>query len=326
MENKYLCTVKHMPISLSCEAGGERPCDNVLFCTFFSKKANLLHYANVCNKDISDNFLYSTFTGKERDEETGYGYFGARYMDHELMTMWLSVDPLSDKYPGISPYAYCAWNPVKLVDPDGQFPIFPLILAVKGIARGVEHFSHNSDIRTCAYAVNHPYNAVRTGRIIDGGKNGISSFAHNFSVGMCDAANLSRGPEGSQRNAIRHTLWQAMLTNELGSDQAERIGNNHENGPKSDLSQRTFVTMAEADMVCDQLNNAIGRSIGERNMGANNTTMAEKVATEFLNNGLWTATKNSDGSFSIGKTKINNTEYQKVIKELQNMNNYGLHE
>ena len=61
-----------------------------------------------------------TFTGKERDEETGYGYFGARYMDHELMTMWLSVDPMADKYPSISPYAYCAWNPVKLVDPDGR--------------------------------------------------------------------------------------------------------------------------------------------------------------------------------------------------------------
>ena len=60
------------------------------------------------------------FTGKERDEETGYGYFGARYMDYELMTMWLSVDPMADKYPGISPYAYCAWNPVKLVDPDGR--------------------------------------------------------------------------------------------------------------------------------------------------------------------------------------------------------------
>ncbi len=59
-------------------------------------------------------------TGKERDEETGYGYFGARYMDHELMTMWLSVDPMADKYPGISPYSYCAWNPVKLVDPDGR--------------------------------------------------------------------------------------------------------------------------------------------------------------------------------------------------------------
>ena len=62
----------------------------------------------------------STFTGKEIDEETGYGYFGARYMDHELMTMWLSVDPMAGKYPSISPYAYCAWNPVKLVDPDGR--------------------------------------------------------------------------------------------------------------------------------------------------------------------------------------------------------------
>ena len=28
-----------------------------------------------------------TFTGKERDEETEYGYFGARYMDYELMTV-----------------------------------------------------------------------------------------------------------------------------------------------------------------------------------------------------------------------------------------------
>jgi len=34
--------------------------------------------------------------------------------------MWLSVDPMADKYPSISPYAYCTWNPVKLVDPDGM--------------------------------------------------------------------------------------------------------------------------------------------------------------------------------------------------------------
>ena len=65
-------------------------------------------------------FPPSFSTGKERDEETGYGYFGARYMDHELMTMWLSVDPMADKYPSLSPYNYCAWNPIRLVDPDGR--------------------------------------------------------------------------------------------------------------------------------------------------------------------------------------------------------------
>ena len=34
---------------------------------------------------------------------------------------WLSVDPLADKYPNISPYAYCGWNPIKFVDPDGRY-------------------------------------------------------------------------------------------------------------------------------------------------------------------------------------------------------------
>ena len=34
--------------------------------------------------------------------------------------MWLSVDPMSDKYPSMSAYMYCAGNPVMLVDPDGK--------------------------------------------------------------------------------------------------------------------------------------------------------------------------------------------------------------
>ena len=36
------------------------------------------------------------------------------------LATWLSPDPLSDKYPNISPYAYCNWNPVKYTDPDGR--------------------------------------------------------------------------------------------------------------------------------------------------------------------------------------------------------------
>ena len=51
-------------------------------------------------------------------------------MDYELMTMWLGVDPLMDKYPSISSYAYCAWNPIKLTDSDGQFPRLPYYFRV----------------------------------------------------------------------------------------------------------------------------------------------------------------------------------------------------
>ena len=61
-----------------------------------------------------------TFTGKEKDSETGFYYFWARYYDPSISGLFLSVDPMSDKYPSLSPYAYCAWNPVKLVDPDGM--------------------------------------------------------------------------------------------------------------------------------------------------------------------------------------------------------------
>jgi len=44
------------------------------------------------------------------------------YYDSDI-SIWLSVDPLADKYPSLSPYAYCANNPVILVDPDGRYGI-----------------------------------------------------------------------------------------------------------------------------------------------------------------------------------------------------------
>ena len=60
-----------------------------------------------------------TFSAKEKDSETGLSYFGSRYYSSDL-SVWLSVDPMSDKYPSMSPYVYCANNPVKLVDPNGE--------------------------------------------------------------------------------------------------------------------------------------------------------------------------------------------------------------
>ena len=60
-----------------------------------------------------------TFSAKERDSETGLSYFGARYYSSDL-SIWLSVDPQASKYPSLSPYVYCADNPIKLTDPNGE--------------------------------------------------------------------------------------------------------------------------------------------------------------------------------------------------------------
>jgi len=42
------------------------------------------------------------------------------------MGRWISVDPLKEKYLNLTPYNYCANNPVMLRDPDGRIPI-PII-------------------------------------------------------------------------------------------------------------------------------------------------------------------------------------------------------
>lgn len=68
------------------------------------------------NNSFSTNYL---FNDKELDNETGLYYYGARYLD-PTGAMWLSVDPLFEKYAGMSPYNYCAGNPVKFLDPDGR--------------------------------------------------------------------------------------------------------------------------------------------------------------------------------------------------------------
>lgn len=59
------------------------------------------------------------FNAKELDEETGLYYYGARYYDPKT-SVWISVDPLAEKYPNMSSYVYCADNPVKYIDPDGK--------------------------------------------------------------------------------------------------------------------------------------------------------------------------------------------------------------
>ena len=90
----------------------------------------------------SHKYLQSS-TGKERDSETGFSYFGARYYDSDILTAWFSVDPMADKYPGLSPYAYSSWNPVKLIDPDGNSPISVLakMMLKRTVKEGVQIYA-----------------------------------------------------------------------------------------------------------------------------------------------------------------------------------------
>ena len=81
-------------------------------------------------KDDTNRFRYNS---KEEQFRFGTPYidYGARQYD-PVLGRWFAHDPLSEKYYGISPYAFCAGNPVKYLDPDGRFvwaiPIAELLL------------------------------------------------------------------------------------------------------------------------------------------------------------------------------------------------------
>ena len=63
------------------------------------------------------------FNGKEKDDEVkGIGNsldFSARIYDTRL-SKWLSVDPLQEKYPSLTPYNFVANRPTIAIDPDGK--------------------------------------------------------------------------------------------------------------------------------------------------------------------------------------------------------------
>jgi RHS repeat-associated protein len=58
------------------------------------------------------------FAGKERDEETGLYYFGARYYAPWL-ARWTSSDP-NRSFERKNTFAFCSCNPVSRIDPDGR--------------------------------------------------------------------------------------------------------------------------------------------------------------------------------------------------------------
>jgi RHS repeat-associated protein len=71
------------------------------------------------NRSYNSIVMKYDFTGKERDSETSYDYFGARYYDSRIAN-WTSIDPLFEKHFDFTPYNYVLRNPIILIDPDGR--------------------------------------------------------------------------------------------------------------------------------------------------------------------------------------------------------------
>jgi RHS repeat-associated protein len=125
------------------------------------------------------------FGGKE--QETMFGLdlydFHARQMDSRVGS-FLTVDPLAEIYYSISPYAYCAGNPVKYIDPTGMSYTY-------NWGTG-EYLDEDGNVTPWGFVYNSIINGAN--KISNGAKhiadgvskfaNQASSFAQDFTVTM----------------------------------------------------------------------------------------------------------------------------------------------
>ena len=288
------------------------------------------------------------FQKVEMDEETGLYYYGARYLDPKYsrclsgdpaLSDYISKAPIDDEakkhnenLPGMGGvfnvvnlhlYHYAGNNPVKYTDPDGKIVIAPAV--VWGINATLFGYgvvaSRNDEI---GFAARHPIIAVQLGLPKDGGRHGINSAASNFAInsGLSKFAFTGASQDlGSKKGAYRHAVWQAIICSKFGENIATEVGNSHET--VSPEKQASYTSLIDADTYCDQMNNIIGRSLG-KDSNLSNKELALKALDIFHDSGLYTVSQNKDGSYSVGITKINDSEYNTAYSEILKRNNQGL--
>jgi len=263
----------------------------------------------------------SCCTGKERDAESGNDYFGARYyssaMGRFMSPDWsVKIEPVPysklDDPQSLNLYAYVLNNPLGETDPDGHAD---------------EHSPPwlSSKAREYIFAALHPGIAHQIGTVVPHqGVTNISTNAVRFSTDLGLQENASH--EGSQVNAVRHTIWSATMTSKWGSDVAQGVGNAHEDNPNVDLSIRTFTgknAMDQADQSVDLLNNQIGQQIGSDHPDQSMPELTSAVLDYYHTNGLYTATPGADGTVNISQTKLSDQQYQSAKQSLSKMNDNG---
>ena len=72
-------------------------------------------------ESTGDDVQRYKYNGKELERLLALDFYdyGARWYA-PVLVRWHSTDPLAEKYPDVSPYAYCLNNPVNNIDPDGK--------------------------------------------------------------------------------------------------------------------------------------------------------------------------------------------------------------
>jgi RHS repeat-associated protein len=166
--------------------------------------------------DTQATAMHYKFTGKERDQESGLDYFGARYYS-SVIGRFSSPDDGRDQSPGDPQswnlYSYVRNNPLSDVDPDGH-----LDCSSGGAAPAAT-------------------NAVL---------NGVASFFHSIACGV--AGLFSGGSSGSSNTNVSVTIHPDYWPNDYGRQVAMALGQQAPGAMKMIEAQSVIAAASVAPM------------------------------------------------------------------------------
>jgi hypothetical protein len=202
----------------------------------------------------------------------------------------------------LSPYAYCANNPVILVDPDGRAAV-----------------NVNGD---------PPYKNKEWNKLNRQEKN-IIRWDPQFYKAKTIEKNAGKATEmtkatfghqgkGDESDAFRHAFWMALNTQEAGERFSQKWGDAHE--------YSTPVDEIRTDLYMDIHNNDVGIEIGKNNPNATPEELRDITLDRMSKGDLLIINKNnklikSDGSLikegDIRRRDVSKEIAKKIIKENQ---------
>jgi RHS repeat-associated protein len=235
------------------------------------------------------------FTGKELDPETGFYYYGARYLNPKT-SMWISADPAMTAYiDGKSKsggiynifnmyiYSYTNNNPVNYIDPDGREP---------------DRYKY-FNVSEQEYAVISSHPRIRAIAVIVNARSASAYSERNY-------PGLSWG---TKSDAFRHAYWAARNTMAMGTNLATEFTDAHEYSSDS----------IAADIYMDIHNNAVGIEIGNQNPNASFEELSSLIQ-QSVENGemlmmkpLYNSEGRFTGEFDGNLYRSNDTDYKNPI-------------
>jgi len=256
------------------------------------------------------------FTGQEKEDELDLYYFGARYYFPES-GRFLQRDPMEEFW---NPFSYVGNDPINWFDLSGNAS------------------QSSKKTKEALFALMYPGQAKAIGAVSKGANN-ISTISFRFA----ENSGLARvRPEdekdkrGTEVNALRHVIWQGMITLHFGEVISTAAGMAHEDDENIELLAKhkakkgevSYVEIDEADSIADLLNNELGRALGKELSERKRTTSAKDVSRaavgQFFTSGFYVVHQNEDGTYSVKRKRASRESLNKAMKNLQFLFHNGM--